>query len=321
VERIVCLQETKMTKEDANLLQLQIPGCLVISSPCQFDTLEHEPCASNSREEAEHSNLEVGHQPFGGTPGSASSSSGHKTSQPIAPEEHMNCDDHTQSGASGGVAILLPTYLCTTQVTTHELIPGYAIAAAFAMKSFAWCVVSVYLRPKHEKKLLTTLITELKKLVHTHQYDTFLILGDFNQARKLPEWDTLLGVLDLTDLLPFPTNTFHGPNGSSPLDTCLAPSALFDETLWTSKFRKIQRQDSKLGHDCVLFDLRPATGGTCNQCPSYKRLPDEVFKGTSHQRRVLPLLCQLYAPQVSCPAIWLDNMHAFFQAYSRTFPV
>jgi hypothetical protein len=214
----------------------------------------------------------------------------------------MSTADHSQRNATGGVAVLLPTYLCSTQVSTHELIPGYAVAASFAMRTFAWCVVSVYLRPKHEKRLLAHLTTELKKLLASSNYDSFLILGDFNQARKLHEWDILIGTLDVTDLIPFPTNAFHGPNGPSPLDTCLAPAPLFDHSLWTSRFKVIQRKDCKFGHNCVLFNLRPASGGQDRQRPVYKRLSDDIFKGTTPQRRVLPLLCQLYAPQIACPA-------------------
>jgi exonuclease III len=294
-ERIVCLQETKMSVEDARLLQLQIPGCLVVSTPCLYEEADIGLSSSqNSREEASSSHTQ-------------------------APS--ISTADHSQRHATGGVAVLLPTYLCSTQVSTHELIPGYAVAATFAMRTFAWCVVSVYLRPKHEKRLLAHLTTELNKLLASSNYDSFLILGDFNQARKLHEWEVFISVFDVTDLLPFPTNTFQGPNGPSPPDTCLAPASLFDHSLWTSRFRLIQRKDSKYGHNCVIFDLKPASGGHDRLCPAYKRLSDDIFKGTSPQRRVLPLLCQLYAPQIACPEQWLDNVHAFFLAYSKTIPV
>jgi hypothetical protein len=177
-----------MTTEDARLLQLQIPGCLVLSTPSiqveRFDSREENPTFAPSAC-APSSHILLGQN-----------GNGHDD------------DKAWSASSSGGVAVLLPTYLCSTQVGFHELIPGYAIAAAFAMKSFAWCVVSVYLRPKHEKRLLTQLTLELKKLITSQSYDSFLLLGDFNQAKKLHEWDILLGTLDLVDLLPSPTNTF-----------------------------------------------------------------------------------------------------------------
>ena len=81
-DRIVCLQETKMTEEDARLLQLQTPGVSVVSSPA------------------------------------------------------VPSKDQANTGISGGVAILLPTYLCTTNFEAHTLIPGYAIAVTLALRSF-----------------------------------------------------------------------------------------------------------------------------------------------------------------------------------------
>jgi hypothetical protein len=111
-ERIVCLQETKMSIEDARLLQLQISGCLVISTPCLYEEAGSGlGCSQNSREEASSSHTQ-------------------------APS--MSIADHSQRNATGGVAVLLPTYLCSTQVSTHELIPGYAVAATFATRTFAW---------------------------------------------------------------------------------------------------------------------------------------------------------------------------------------
>ena len=289
---IVCLQETKMTLEDARLLQLQIPGCLVLSSPCIH--LE----GKNSREE---------------TCSSSRSCS-------AVPETHDETSP-TQTNSSGGVAILLPTYLCTTTVACHELVPGYAVAASFAMKAFSWCVVSFYLRPKHEKQILSQLTAELRKLIVSHSYETFLLLGDFNQAKKLPEWDVLLGAIDVVEVLPHNTNTYVGPNGQSALDTCLASSALFDDSLWTSRFKVIQRQDHKYGHNLVSLNLRPASRQTDLKHPAYQRIPNSVFSGTTPQRRVLPDLCQLFAPPCPCPKEWLEQTHAFFLAYSRLTPL
>ena len=161
-----------MSAKDAVLLQLQLTGCLALSSPRVH--LE----VPDSREEV----------PTTTTPD----------------------DGARSSSASGSVAVILQTYLCATNVTKCELIPGYAIAAAFAMKTFAWCIVSVYLRPRHEQQLLFLLIAELKKLAWSHNYDSFLFMGDFNQARKLSEWELML------TLSPFRPTCPMGQVGRAP---------------------------------------------------------------------------------------------------------
>ena len=100
--KIVCLQETKMSMEDARLLELQLPGCRVVSTPAV--SLEDTDDANDSLAETD-----------------------------LVPK--------ATAALSGGVAILLPIYLCATNCTQRDLIPGYAVAVTIAHKSFQWCIV------------------------------------------------------------------------------------------------------------------------------------------------------------------------------------
>ena len=143
-DKVVCLQETKMTTEDYRLLELQIPGCRIFATPSV--TLETDD-------------------------------------RPALDEEAPS--DAATAPLSGGVAVLIPTYLCTIHCTQHDLIPGYAVAVTIAHSSFQWCIASIYLRSGQEKELLACLHKELRKLVTLHRIETFLILGDFNKARIL----------------------------------------------------------------------------------------------------------------------------------------
>jgi exonuclease III len=138
---VICLQETKMTLEDANLLELQMPGCRVLST------------AAVAAQETDEGS-------------------------PAGPVEQHSVG--SPMPASGGVLVMLPTYLCTTNCVLYTLVPGYAVAVAIAHKSFQWCVVSCYLRSGHEQELLDKLHKELRKLAATQRIETFILAGDFN---------------------------------------------------------------------------------------------------------------------------------------------
>jgi hypothetical protein len=100
-DHIVCVQETKMTEQDAALLELQLPGCRVMATAAVDP---QEPCGSS--EDA--------------------------PSRARQPEQGYD----SQASTSGGVRIILPTYLCSTNCSLHVLIPGYALAVTIAHKSF-----------------------------------------------------------------------------------------------------------------------------------------------------------------------------------------
>ena len=75
-DKVVCLQETKMTTEDYRLLELQIPGCKVFATPAITLGADQRP----------------------------------------ALDEDAPLDASTAS-LSGGVAVLIPTYLCSVNCT------------------------------------------------------------------------------------------------------------------------------------------------------------------------------------------------------------
>jgi len=274
-----------MTEQDAALLELQLPGCRVMAT-----------AAVNPQE-----------------PGDSSEDAPSDTRQPAVCSE-------PQATASGGVMIILPTYLCTTNCTLHVLIPGYAIAVTIAHKSFQWCIISVYLRSGHERHLLDLLLKELRKLVNGQRIETFILAGDFNQARSLPTWENMLSEFDLLDQFGHPF-TYVGPSGPSALDTCLAPASLFDINQWTCAKRVLPRRDGKYGHLPIRMRLLPPKSTKRQVRPRYFRLPDTLFKNTTPQCRNLPtLLTHFLDLRNSLVEEQLDNLHAFFHAFCATFP-
>jgi hypothetical protein len=163
---------------------------------------------------------------------------------------------HSQNLASGGVPIMLPTYLCSTSCIQRVLIPGDALAVTIAHKSFQWCVISVYLRSRHERRLPDRLRKVMRRLAAAQRIETFFLPGDFNQARNSPVWENLLTEFHLLDQFGNQI-TYVGSSGGSALDTCLAPASLFDLHQWTCARKVSRRRDGKYGHLLVKLSLSP----------------------------------------------------------------
>ena len=291
--RIVALQETKLTAEDCARLQLALPLCQVIASPAAvLDT---------PSDQGQSSNADACEQPKG-----------------------VPLRDPTNCNLSGGVALVLPTYYFGVSHETFVVAQSYGVAAFVQSRGHKLLLLSVYFPPGKEKQILGKIVAFLKKQT---QRNLVVLMGDVNQCRKKNEWDSFLAEFDLVDLSLSGsgyTPTYRCHEGFSALDVICCSASLTGELGWTTKISANFPARCTTGH-AVLSALLSPPRQIGKQCDSYQRLPNEVFKQThSASKLAEPMLRSLSAkffPDWQCPVSRLRLLNAFVEAFAKTFPV
>ena len=89
-------------------------------------------------------------------------------------------------GPSGGVALLLPTFLHGLRHKVRTLVEGYALFVSLQLGGMDVDLFCVYLRPGKEREMLIDLKHALRELQKTTTLNKHIILaGDVNQIAPL----------------------------------------------------------------------------------------------------------------------------------------
>jgi hypothetical protein len=87
----------------------------------------------------------------------------------------------TIKGSSGGLAVILPTHLYGSCSTWSDIRPGYAGVVNLQLRNAPLRILNVYLRPGHEKDILSAASKALK---HCEPFlGTTICVGDANAIR------------------------------------------------------------------------------------------------------------------------------------------
>ena len=227
------------------------------------------------------------------------------------------------SKPSGGVAVILPTYLGCVDAVKTEVVPGYVVAVTMRLRDLPLHVLSVYFQPGNEFKLLKKLRRHLDSLSGTGA--AVILMADINRLRGDEQWPAFLQAYELTEVtcsegIPLLTHQSH--SCWSALDVICVSASLLDTHHWQAKASLKPRRDGKLGHAQVFATCRPPKAAQKSPLPNYFRLPDDVFTCNSAPTRCISALLRHYLSrsQGLSPCSKLLEMNAFFKAFATTFP-
>ena len=231
----------------------------------------------------------------------------------------------TDNGRSGGVAILLPTYLTNVAVDVQALVEHYALLVTIATRATAFHIINLYLPPGKEKSVLGKLTQSLQKL---DLQGSVIMVGDINQARNLEVFQELLTAQELSEVtseFDISLPTFTHKTGSSSLDTVCVSSSLLDITGWSAEVKSLLPL-ATYGHSPLHLNLRPNTKTartTVTTLPSYTRLPPHTLDPKNPTTRALPHALLAHHSGLDHdtlhPQEVLEQMHAYLYAWCATF--
>ena len=183
---------------------------------------------------------------------------------------------HLASGRSGGVAILLPTYLTNRATAFTTLVPGYVIQTTMRLGGCVVNLVSYYLRVGEEDSILK----RWKEAWERQPPEGVIYAGGDRNHPSDQEWTRFLANFALLDVTPTGLKTFAN-------QSCLDRWLIRDLDYEHSRIRCSCTARGVQGASHALVTLNMALLPAARKAlPAYQAIPKECFLQTEAAQRL-----------------------------------